>query len=98
MGLLAIHGQEFESGEFNDKVFVRCADPRLASAIIDPRMMETLLELPAMTWGLHDSRLIVVERFETDPIIAAMHPLTPSWIEQAADFAAAVAALIRLFT
>jgi hypothetical protein len=52
--LLGLGGIEFESERFNRTFRVRCADPRFANALIDARMMEWLLGLPA-GWGFEVS-------------------------------------------
>lgn len=49
---------ELESQAFNDTFQIDCADPRYASAVLHPQLMEWMLLNPALEWQLAGNALV----------------------------------------
>lgn len=55
---LGVPDLELESEAFNDAFWVDCADPRYASAVLHPRMMEWMLARRDLEWRIEGDLLI----------------------------------------
>ncbi|GAA1580796.1 hypothetical protein GCM10009804_41750 [Kribbella hippodromi] len=53
-----VPGQEFESAAFNSAFSVECADPRYASAVLHPQLLEWLLAHPWLEWRIEGGALV----------------------------------------
>ncbi|MCW2857299.1 MAG: hypothetical protein JWR52_2914 [Marmoricola sp.] len=53
------HDIDTESEEFNKTFKVRCDDRKLAIDVLNPRMMQYLLQLPHLGWSLQSGALVI---------------------------------------
>lgn len=57
----------FESEAFSRRYHVKCADRQRCYDLIDPRMIEYLLSLPAVHWQLGPGLILIVRQGRFDP-------------------------------
>ncbi len=53
------HDIDTESEQFNQTFKVSCADRKLAIDVLNPRMMQYLLQLPQLGWSLQSGSLVI---------------------------------------
>lgn len=53
------HDIDTESDQFNKTFKVSCADRKLAIDVLNPRMMQYLLQLPQLGWSLQSGALVI---------------------------------------
>ncbi|GAB3948099.1 hypothetical protein GCM10029976_078570 [Kribbella albertanoniae] len=69
---------ELESQAFNDTFQIDCADPRYASAVLHPQLMEWMLLNPALEWQLAGNALVswAYGQFTVPDVLARLEAMT----------------------